>query len=135
MAAKYALRQYSGFQVFTWNYRSLQNIWWESAFSKQFDVIEDFADPQQMQVRLTTSYPYSRGRRKPFTTVWRWHLSRQVPLVEAGAAPPEEADGERHERWTHRPGDPKILRETGTGLFGSFPSFEGDDEPEYQDER
>ncbi|MCD0157003.1 hypothetical protein [Deinococcus sp. 6GRE01] len=135
LGAAYALRHESAWRQAAWEHGSRSGDYWRRPSSRYFEVTQQLTTPNEVRVQLTTSYPFSRGRRAPFTMVWRWHLSRQVPLVEAGSVPANDVGDDRDERWTHRPGDPKILRETGTGLFGSYPSFEGDDEPEYQDEQ
>lgn len=134
-AASYTLRQHRLWQAYLWQYYNLRDMYSESAFTKYRTLTPVLNSTVASKLTALIEYPHSRGRKRSYTRHWHWHISRNVPLVES-KKPEHQADQDHEdERWTHRPGDPKLLREYGTGLFGSYPSYEGDDEPEYRDEQ
>lgn len=134
LAAAYQLRQHQGWTRHLWWYHNAQNAYRESAFSVHVDVATALDVRDRPHLRVETSFPFSRGRKRPFTRLWSWHLSRRIPLVPVMTSTDGVLPTDRDERWNYRPGSPRLLRETGSGLFGSYPRFEGDDEPEHRDE-
>lgn len=134
-AAIHALRQHRLWQAYLWEFYNMRDIHAESVFTKYRTLTPVFDSAEASKLTVLIEYPHSRGRKRPYAQRWHWHISRIVPLVESKTLEQQAEQDHEDERWIYRPGDPKLLREHGTGLFGSYPSYEGDDEPEYRDER
>lgn len=133
-AASYVLRRHRLWQEYLWRYYNIRDLYAESVFTKHRHLTKISDSDSDSTMKVLVEYPHSRGRRRPYERYWHWHISRTVPLIESGRTGNQDEQDRDDERWIHRPGDPKLLRETGSGLFGSYPSYEGDDEPEYRDE-
>lgn len=129
---RYFLRQHSMFQQEMWSRENFLVIHWNSVFTKYFSVINSEIDTDKICLEIEISFPYAKKKRS-YVENWVWHISHMASKKEELASYESQAYPE-DERWNFRPGDPKLLRETGSGLYGSYPMFEGDDEPEFRDE-
>ena len=131
-AAQYFLRQHSLLQQEKWSRENFSVMHWKSVFTKYFSILSSRMDADKVCLGIETSFPYAKEKR-PYVQNWIWRISYISPKKEELASYEDHAHPD-DERWNFRPGDPKLLRETGSGLYGSYPMFEGDDEPEFRDE-
>lgn len=127
LAIRYFLRQSGIWQQSIWDRRNSYSVLRENVSAKRYRV--EHIDENEISYSINVRIEYVNVRsRPPFRQKWQWHISSLAPVGDTPRKTPAES-GET-DRETYRPGDPRILRETGSGQFGSYPSFEGDEEEE-----